>query len=116
MQEYRVEIDWFGTERWYNKDGQLYRDDDEPAVVCTDGSKYWCLNGKRHRENDKPALIFADGTQCWCINGQLHRESGPAVIYSDGREEFWVNGKQQPNPKESTATDIEIVKSEEQFT
>jgi hypothetical protein len=39
-------------------------------------------------------MIFVDGTQMWYRNGELHREDGPAVIYADGHQEWWVSGKQ----------------------
>jgi hypothetical protein len=68
--------------------------------------------------------VYANGTRYWRTDGVLHRENGPAIIYSDGVEEFWLNGIQQPNPeevKELTVAGIEmrlgyrvkIVKSEE---
>jgi hypothetical protein len=27
-------------------------------------------------------------------NGRLHNEYGPAVVYKDGKKEFWLNGRQ----------------------
>ena len=27
------------------------------------------------------------------LNGQLHREDGPAVIYTNGTKEWWINNK-----------------------
>jgi hypothetical protein len=33
------EIDEEGTERWYNQDHKLHRDNDLPAVIWSDGSK-----------------------------------------------------------------------------
>jgi hypothetical protein len=88
MQEYRVTIDANGTQRWYNKDNELHREDDQPAVIYTDGDRFWYLNNN------------------------LHRENGPAVIYYNGTEEYWVNGVLQPNPnefKELTVADIEKI-------
>ena len=42
----------------------------EYKVVVTDGgAQYWCLNGQLHRE-DGPAIIFADGEQSWYLNGK----------------------------------------------
>lgn len=34
-----------------------------------------------------------NGTKYWYLDGKLHRINGPAVIYSDGTVEYWVNGK-----------------------
>jgi hypothetical protein len=100
MQEYRVTIDVNGTQRWYNKDNEHHREDDKPAIVYTDGTQIWMRNSKLHRDNG-PAAIYADGTQLWCKNDELHRDNGkPAVINADGTEEYWLNDKRQPNPKE----------------
>jgi hypothetical protein len=112
MQEYRVEIDDFGTERWYNKDNDLHRENDQPAVIYTDGDRFWYKNGKLHREDDKPAIIYDSGTRYWCKNGKLHRESGPAIINDNGTEEYWLNGVLQPNPnatKDLTIAHIERI-------
>ena len=38
--------------------------------------------------------IDVDGNQRWFdVNGQHHRLDGPAVIWADGSQEWWVNGK-----------------------
>ena len=58
-------IDKDGTEKWYNEDGELHRDDDLPAVIKTYGTQEWYRNGKLHRDNDLPAIIKADGDQEW---------------------------------------------------
>ena len=29
----------------------------------------------------------------WYLNEKLHRENGPAIEYSDGHKEWWINGK-----------------------
>jgi len=41
----------------------------------------------RHRE-DGPAAIFRNGKEEWYINGLLHREDGPAIKNPNG-DEFW---------------------------
>ena len=48
-------------------------------------------NGKLHRE-DGPAVIFPDGIQQWYINGNLHRGDDPAIICPDGRQYWYING------------------------
>jgi hypothetical protein len=109
MQEYIVKINRKGTELWHNKNGQLHREGDKPAVIYSNGDKCWCKNGKLHRENN-PAVVYYDGGEAWYLNGQQHREGGPAVICTDGREEYWFNGVWYPNPnttKELTVADIE---------
>ena len=36
---------------------------DQPAVIHPSGRRDWYQNGKRHRDNDQPTIICADGTQ-----------------------------------------------------
>jgi hypothetical protein len=40
--------------------------------------------GSFHRE-DGPAVEYSDGTKEWFINGLRHREDGPAVEYNGGK-------------------------------
>ncbi len=30
--------------------------------------------------------------KAWFANGVPHREDGPAFVYEDGTEEYWLNG------------------------
>lgn len=49
-------------------------------------------NGRLHRE-DGPAVIWEDGDQEWFINGVLHRLDGPAINYFNSKIFEWhVNG------------------------
>jgi hypothetical protein len=50
------------------------------------------LNGERHRE-DGPAFIYANGREEWYLHGKRHREDGPAIIYPNGSEEWWLHGE-----------------------
>jgi hypothetical protein len=50
------------------------------------------LNGKRHRE-DGPAVIYPNGLEQWFLNDKRHRKDGPAITYSDGTEFWFLNGK-----------------------
>ena len=45
-----------------------------------------------HRE-DNPAIIYSDLRQEYWLNDRRHREDGHAIIYSDLRQEYWLNGK-----------------------
>jgi len=33
------------------------------------GSKYWFKNNQSHRDNDQPAAIWSDGSKSWYKNG-----------------------------------------------
>jgi len=37
--------------------------------------------------------IYENGGQEWRVDGYLHRTDGPAVIYADGTQAWWVNGE-----------------------
>jgi hypothetical protein len=62
----------------------------EPEVVKE--CKYLDEEGRPHRE-DGPALVYSDGWEEWRIHGQLHREDGPARTLPEGDEEWWLNGE-----------------------
>jgi hypothetical protein len=49
-------IDHVGTNRWYNDLGQLHRIDG-PAIIYTNGGKYWYHNGLRHRLDGPAAEV-----------------------------------------------------------
>jgi len=46
LKEPAPEIDQFGTQCWYNKDGKLHRENDMPAIIWKDGGKSWYINGE----------------------------------------------------------------------
>lgn len=48
-------------------------------------------NGLLHREVG-PALILSNGRQEWYIHGLLHREGGPAIISGFGLEIWYQDG------------------------
>ena len=64
---YRIEVNEYGTRRYYNAAGQLHRLDG-PAVMYQHGIMFWYQNGQRHRI-DGPAAVFAIGFKAWYING-----------------------------------------------
>jgi len=66
-------IDAFGIQRWFNKAGELHRENDLPAIIFENGSKFWYKNGERHRENDLPAIIWNYGRKVWYKNGEFIR-------------------------------------------
>ena len=57
-------------------------------------SEAWIYNGEFHND-EEPAVIHSDGTKLWYNNGLLHRVDGPAVELPNGTKEWWINGKRQ---------------------
>ena len=89
----RHETDADGTQRWYDADGELHRDDDRPALVWANGYQSWWQHGLRHRDGDRPAIVYANGDQSWYQHDKLHRDGGrPAIISANGYMAWWVNG------------------------
>ena len=84
--------DKYGNKKWYNKKGDLHRDD-KPAIEKSNGTKVWCLNNKLHRE-DGPAVEKSNGTKRWYQNNKLHREDGPAIIIFDGTKRWFIEDKE----------------------
>jgi hypothetical protein len=82
-----------GTEMWFCE-GVHHRDDDLPAIVGSTGEREWYRYGSQHRDGDKPAVIYADGSAVYLQDGKLHRSGGePAVVYQSGHTEWWVDGE-----------------------
>jgi hypothetical protein len=56
------------------------------------GTKYWRNdNGDFHRE-DGPAIEWTNGDKEWYIDGKRHREDGPAIEYVNGSQDWYING------------------------
>ena len=43
-------------------------------LFVSEGTQEWYINGQLHRDNDQPALISAEGTQMWVIHDKPHRD------------------------------------------
>ena len=62
--------------------------------IDKDGNKFYFKDKQMtilHRE-DGPAVEYSDGHKEWYINGERHREDGPAVEYTDGGKGWRING------------------------
>ena len=59
--KYRVEVNGYGTRRYYNNAGQLDR------IEYAEGCKIWHQNGQCHR-TDGPAVEYTNGHKVWFIN------------------------------------------------
>ena len=66
--------------------------------ICNNCTEWRNDEGRRHRL-DGPAIEWTDGDKEWWLNGRLHRLKGPAIEYNDaikwtdGYREWWLNGK-----------------------
>ena len=50
---------------------------------------------KKRAEQKVEPIIDQYGTKRWYLNGKLHRLDGPAIEYSGGDKEWWLNGVRQ---------------------
>ncbi|RTK95508.1 MAG: hypothetical protein EKK64_06715 [Neisseriaceae bacterium] len=66
---------------------------DEPTVVYKDGIKEWKDEQKGFHRTNGPAIMYPNGEEEYWVNGKRHRENGPAVIYPNGDCEYWDHGK-----------------------
>lgn len=85
-----------GRKEWYQK-GKLYREGDKPAIIYSNGKKEWFNTKEAHHREGGPAIIYPDGGETWYRHGKLHRDikDGPAIIRSNGENEYWVKGEKQ---------------------
>ena len=81
------------TKETRDENGNLHSFNDEPTIICSNGTMYWYQHGKLHRDNDLPAIICSDSSKFWFQHGKFHRETDAAVIYDDCVK-YWLNGKQ----------------------
>jgi len=71
----------------------------EPAIEFENGDFIWYKYGQIHRDGG-PAQK-SNGVLYWFNDGQLHREDGPAIVYPDGRSEWYSHGVRYDPPTES---------------
>ncbi len=60
------------TKRWFNSKNEQHSFNDQPTVVRLYRSRYWYKNNKLHRIRNKPAVIFSDGRQEYHLNGEQY--------------------------------------------
>jgi hypothetical protein len=102
-----------GRKEWYINDKPHRLDG--PAMIGANGLKSWWIDGTRYTEEEfnkivanKPKEFISSyyvpdnfsgvckiisGDICHYKDGKLHHTDGPAVEYSNGIKEWWVNGK-----------------------
>lgn len=81
-----------GDKIYKNMRYKIHNGSNKPAFIGHDGTKKWYNHGVLHRENDLPAIICGNGDMYWYYEGVLHRDDGPAIIYHNGKKEYYCNG------------------------
>lgn len=56
-------------------------------------------NDQLHSIDDAPAIIYSNGDKYWYKEGKRHRENGPAFITFPGYREYYYNGALLPKIK-----------------
>ena len=70
MIKYTVEINDEGNIFWYKECTEiLHRENDLPAIECSDGHKQWWINDLLIREE------FPDGSKLWYVNCVSYNEA-----------------------------------------
>ena len=64
------------------------------STMTTDewGNKVWKNSRNYYHRTDGPAIEWSDGDKEWWLNGMLHRLNGPAVDRPN-RQLWYMNGK-----------------------
>ena len=55
-------------------------------------TEYLNDKGERHRI-EGPALEYSNGDKEWYLNDECHRENGPAIELANGSKFWYLNGK-----------------------
>lgn len=84
MVETNPVVDKYGTQRWYDEEGELHRDG-LPTVIKADGTQFWFQHGKFHRDNGLPAIIYTSGMQFWFQHGKFIKASSPDPARQKGK-------------------------------
>ena len=76
--------------------------------ISSNGTKQWYNEHDQLHRTDGPAIIYPNGTQYWYINGTPHRLDGPAIESQDGTQYWYIHGNQL-----TEAEYYDIIQSEE---
>jgi hypothetical protein len=76
----------------FNFDANIPKDFTGFCKILSTGSVMHMKNGKYHNENG-PAIIWQDGSKFWYINGLEHREDGPSSEYVNGNKHWYYKCK-----------------------
>ncbi len=71
----------------------LYQLAGERLPCCLKEDIEWRDDNYEYHNDDGPAVIRTDGTQEWYQHGHLHRDDGPAWIWADGTQVWCQRGE-----------------------
>ena len=64
------------------------------------GDRNHYVDDNRHSINDEPSLEYSnDSYNVWHKDGQWHRETGPALIWTNGKKEYYFKHKEYSDIK-----------------
>lgn len=63
-------VDYF-----YDEDGKLHNDYEQPAIINTNGNMEYWLHGKKHRGHFEPAVVNINGTKEYWVYGDKRFET-----------------------------------------
>ena len=61
-------VDKSGAKYLYDDNRKYHSYNDLPAVIYSDGSKFWFKHGLIHRNNNLPAVVRYNGLKVWYEN------------------------------------------------
>jgi hypothetical protein len=71
-----------------------YRSKLNEKVWTTPNSIVWCKGKNITRSGSKPAILYSNGTKFWYLNGIPRRDDNlPAIIWFTGEREWYENGR-----------------------
>ena len=73
-------------------------------------SKIWINEEEQVHRGDGPAVEYSNGRREWYKNGKLHRENGPSLVWYEGSHSYYLNNKEYA--KEEYWKEIEKIKKE----
>lgn len=64
------------------------------SITGPDGAiRFYEEGGTFYHRETGPAIIYSNGSQLWYMHGDLHRLNGPAIDFVDGYSEWYLHGK-----------------------
>jgi len=61
--------------------------------IDKEGNRWWFNSEGYYHKIDGPAVEWSNGNKEWFLNGKRHRDDGPAIEWSNGYREWFINGE-----------------------